>query len=138
MADLTSREAKLLEPFLEALIALAEGRRIPQTDAQRLFLECARGLRKPVTPYEIAFLNWQTRKNLDPITGLGVAKDDATNVSIKKKRKKRKINSSMSAAQAKKSSGCRWSVDEIEAHHKKSGYHKQKIVVCRGGGVNPR
>lgn len=58
MVDLTTEEANLLRPHLKNFVELIDGKRQPQTDAQQRFLECARGLRIPLTNYETAFVKW--------------------------------------------------------------------------------
>jgi hypothetical protein len=135
---LSMKEVALLKPHLKALCDLAEGRREPQTDAQKLFVECVKGIRQPVTGYEIAFVKWQIDKpGLDDV--LPQERDKRT-VSEKPRKKRRKPGkkSGMSAAEAKKMTPGRWSPEEIEAHHKKSGYYNRKVVMVQGGSVSPR
>jgi hypothetical protein len=138
MPTLSLKEVALLKPHLNALLDLAEGRRKPQTDAQRLFVECAKGIRQPVTGYEIAFVKWQIDKpELDDLPPQGQDKR-AVSEKPRKKRRKPGKKSGMSAAEAKKMTPGRWSAEEIEAHHEKSGYDKRKVVMVQGGGVSPR
>lgn len=138
MSDLSEEEARLLKPCLKALVDLAEGRRKPESDAQRSFLECSRGLREPVTEHEIAFAKWRDgQPDLDAIIS-GQMEHAKPRRSVKKKRKKSRVRRGMSAAEAKKPMTGRWSDEEIAAHHKKSGYNKRRVRVVQGGAVNPR
>lgn len=136
MADLTPAEKNLLRPHLNKFVDLIEGRRAPQTQAQQLFLECARGLRVPVTNYEIAIVKWLVRR--PDLSTVGEVEPSQTAKARRKRKPKAKIKRAFSAAEAKKQSRGRWSPEEIEAFHKKSGFYRRKVVVYQGGGVNPR
>lgn len=139
MADLTPEEAKLLKPHLHKFIDLMEGRRKPETDAQRRFVACARGLRVPITNYEIAFVKWLIAKpDLSTISEPKPPQPAPPAKNRSKKKAKAKSKRTMSAAEAKKTSRGRWSAEEIAAHHKKSGFNRRKVVVYQGGAVSPR
>lgn len=136
MADLTTEEANLLRPHLQKFVELIDGKRQPKTDAQQRFLECARGLRIPLTNYEIAFVKWLLKQ-----------KDSSAPVAIepsrpsrakKVKRPAAKPKRALSVAESKKSCRGRWSAEEIEAYHHKSDFYRRKVVFFQGGGVNPR
>ena len=59
---LTSEEHDLLRPYLDQLIALAEGRRNATTDAQRHFQDAYLDLVESNTEYERTFLKWRLRE----------------------------------------------------------------------------
>jgi uncharacterized protein YifE (UPF0438 family) len=137
MQDLTQEEVALLRPHLKALVALAEGRRLPATEAQRRFVESVNGLREPASNYEIAYSKWQrTKPDLDELPSGNSERQNSSRG--KKKRRRGKSASGMSVAKAKASRTARWTEKEIIEHHRKSGYHKVKAVILRGGAVNPR
>lgn len=59
---LTSEEHDLLEPYLDQLIALAEGGRDAKTDEQRHFQDACRNLVESNSEYERVFLKWRRRE----------------------------------------------------------------------------
>ncbi len=139
MADLTSEEAKLLKPHLHKFIDLMEGRRKPETDAQRRFVGCARGLRVPITNYEIAFVKWLIAKpDLSAVSEPKALQPTKPAKNRRKQKTRVKSKRTMSAAEAKKPVKGRWSEEEIAAHHKKSGFNRRKVIVYQGGAVSPR
>lgn len=54
-----ARFAALIRRHLPFYRALAEGARLPRTDAQRRFVAVARGEAEPRTEHEHAFLRWR-------------------------------------------------------------------------------
>jgi uncharacterized protein YifE (UPF0438 family) len=52
MPSLTQREQDLLQQYRQFYLDLVEGRRLPETDAQRRFLEVAAGRLPPMTEHE--------------------------------------------------------------------------------------
>lgn len=138
MSKLTVKDATLLKPYLGKFIDLAEGRRLAETDAQRLFRECALGRRAPVTPYEIAFVAWQDagRPDLAEVIASQPA-PDLPKKSASKKRRRPRAKSGMSVAEAKKPPKARWTPEEIAAHHRKSGFNAAPVIF-QGGRVSPR
>ena len=59
MPSLTQREQDLLQRYLQFYLDLVEGRRLPETDAQRRFLEVAAGRLPPMTEHERLWVRWQ-------------------------------------------------------------------------------
>jgi len=52
----------MLIKWREFLVELASGTRAPKTEAQAHFLGVIRGQRRPITPYEKAYLNFLGHK----------------------------------------------------------------------------
>src|SRR5690349_12185833 len=59
MPSLSRREQDLLQRYQRFYLDLVEGRRLPETDAQRRFLELAAGCLPPVTEHERRWVRWQ-------------------------------------------------------------------------------
>ncbi|UEM07179.1 DUF413 domain-containing protein (plasmid) [Skermanella rosea] len=59
MPALTRREQDLLRRNRQFYLDLVEGRRLPETDAQRRFLEVAAGRLPPVTEHERLWVRWR-------------------------------------------------------------------------------
>jgi uncharacterized protein YifE (UPF0438 family) len=59
MPFLSRREQDLLHRYQHFYLDLAEGRRLPETDAQRRFLEVAAGRLPPMTEHERLWVRWR-------------------------------------------------------------------------------
>ena len=59
MPSLTQREQDLLRRYRQFYLGLVEGRRLPETDAQRRFLEVAAGRLPPITEHERLWVRWR-------------------------------------------------------------------------------
>jgi uncharacterized protein YifE (UPF0438 family) len=59
MPSLTQREQDLLYRYRRFYLRLVEGRRLPETNAQRCFLEVAAGRLPPMTEHERLWVRWQ-------------------------------------------------------------------------------
>jgi uncharacterized protein YifE (UPF0438 family) len=59
MPSLTQREQDLLQRYRQFYLDLVEGRRLPETDAQRRFLEVAAGRLPPMTEHERLWVRWR-------------------------------------------------------------------------------
>jgi uncharacterized protein YifE (UPF0438 family) len=59
MPSLTQREQDLLHRYQRFYLDLVEGRRLPETDAQRRFLEVAAGRLPPMTEHERLWVRWR-------------------------------------------------------------------------------
>ena len=59
MPSLTQREQDLLRRYRQFYLGLVEGRRLPETDAQRRFLEVAAGRLPPMTEHERLWVRWR-------------------------------------------------------------------------------
>jgi uncharacterized protein YifE (UPF0438 family) len=59
MPTLTQREQDLLHRYQRFYLDLVEGRRLPETDAQRRFLEVAAGRLPAVTEHERLWIRWR-------------------------------------------------------------------------------
>jgi uncharacterized protein YifE (UPF0438 family) len=59
MPSLTQREQDLLHRYQRFYLDLVEGRRLPETDAQRRFLEVAAGRLPPITEHERLWVRWR-------------------------------------------------------------------------------
>ena len=59
MPSLTQREQDLLQRYRQFYVDLVEGRRLPETDAQRRFLEVAAGRLPPMTEHERLWVRWR-------------------------------------------------------------------------------
>ena len=59
MPSLTQREQDLLHRYRRFYLDLVEGRRLPETDAQRRFLEVAAGRLPPMTEHERLWVRWR-------------------------------------------------------------------------------
>jgi uncharacterized protein YifE (UPF0438 family) len=59
MPSLTQREQDLLRRYRQFYIGLVEGRRLPETDAQRRFFEVAAGRLPPMTEHERLWVRWR-------------------------------------------------------------------------------
>jgi uncharacterized protein YifE (UPF0438 family) len=61
MPALTRREQDLLHRYRQSYLDLVEGRRLPETAAQRHFLEVAAGHLPPETKHEHLWVRWRRR-----------------------------------------------------------------------------
>ena len=59
MPSLTQREQDLLQRYRQFYLDLVEGRRLPETDAQRRFLKVAAGRLPPMTEHERLWVRWR-------------------------------------------------------------------------------
>ena len=59
MPSLTQREQDLLQQYRQFYLDLVEGRRLPETDAQRRFLKVAAGRLPPMTEHERLWVRWR-------------------------------------------------------------------------------
>ena len=59
MPSLTKREQDLLQRYRRFYLDLVEGRRLPETDAQRRFLEVAASRLPPMTEHERLWVRWR-------------------------------------------------------------------------------
>jgi uncharacterized protein YifE (UPF0438 family) len=59
MPSLTQREQDLLQRYRQFYLDLVEGRRLPETDAQRRFLEVAAGRLPAITEHERLWVRWR-------------------------------------------------------------------------------
>lgn len=59
MPSLTRREQDLLHRYQRFYLDLVEGRWLPETDAQRRFLEVAAGRLPPMTEHERLWVRWR-------------------------------------------------------------------------------
>jgi uncharacterized protein YifE (UPF0438 family) len=59
MPSLTRREQDLLHRYRRFYLDLVEGRRLPDTDSQRRFLEVAAGRLPPVMEHERLWVRWR-------------------------------------------------------------------------------
>ena len=59
MPSLTQREQDLLQRYRQFYLDLVEGRRLPETDAQRRFLMVAAGRLPPMTEHERLWVRWR-------------------------------------------------------------------------------
>jgi uncharacterized protein YifE (UPF0438 family) len=59
MPSLTQREQDLLQRYRRFYLELVEGRRLPETDAQRRFLEVAAGRLPLMTELERLWVRWR-------------------------------------------------------------------------------
>jgi uncharacterized protein YifE (UPF0438 family) len=59
MPSLTRREQDLLHRYGRFYLDLVEGRRLPETDAQRRFLEVAAGRLPPMMEHERLWVRWR-------------------------------------------------------------------------------
>jgi uncharacterized protein YifE (UPF0438 family) len=59
MPSLTQREQDLLHRYQRFYLDLVEGRRLPETDAQRRFFEVAAGRLPPMTEHERLWVRWR-------------------------------------------------------------------------------
>ena len=59
MPSLTQREQDLLQQYQRFYLDLVEGQRLPETDAQRRFLEVAAGRLPPMTEHERLWVRWR-------------------------------------------------------------------------------
>jgi uncharacterized protein YifE (UPF0438 family) len=59
MPSLTQREQDLLHRYRRFYLDLVDGRRLPETNAQRHFLEVAAGRLPPMTEHERLWVRWR-------------------------------------------------------------------------------
>jgi uncharacterized protein YifE (UPF0438 family) len=59
MPSLTQREQDLLQRYRRFYLDLVEGRRLPEAEAQRRFLEVAAGRLPPMTEHERLWVRWR-------------------------------------------------------------------------------
>ena len=149
LSPLDARDRALLRPCLKSLRDLADSRRRPTSDGQRMFLAAVRGNARPVTPYEIAFLRWQRagEPDLDALLAAPTPSAEAppaASASLpsaskpKKKRRPGKSRTGMSVTAAKAPRKPRYSEAEIARAHRISGLGWVTAMFLPSGKVSPR
>ena len=149
LSPLEARDRALLRPCLKALCDLADGRRTPKGDGQRMFLAAVRGKARPVTPYEIAFLRWRRagEPDLDALLAAPTPSAEAPPAASawrpsackpKKERRPGKSRTGMSVTAAKAPRKPRYSEAEIARTNRISGLGRMTARFVPGGKVSPR